>query len=723
MCVQAKDSAALADSNHFVRFYDDDASLQAEVAAFIDVALRAGGTGIVIATPGNIAALNARLSGLGRTAGGDGWYSGKFIALDARRTLDQFMVDGWPDATLFEATVGKLVAEACAHGSAVNAFGEMVALLCEEGRHDAAIVLEDLWNRLAARLPFALFCAYPWRVFPDAGHAHAFQQVCKAHGSTARVAEADIGDPAVHSAMLEQRSRALEAELARARTAEQTLLLREKELTDFIENAAEGLHRFDANGIILWANQAELNLLGYRRDEYVGRHISDFHVDEAVISDILGRIKRGATLYDQPVRLRRKDGSIKHALVHLNGHYENGELRYTRCFTRDATERYERDQAVAQRERLLAELSVANNAKDEFLAMLGHELRNPLSPIVTALHLMRMRGEPGMAREREIIQRQVDHLVRLVDDLLDVSRVTRGKIELKIERVELEQPVSKAVEMASPLLDQRRQRLDIDVAPGLCWEGDPMRLAQVLSNLLTNAARYTEAGGHVQLRAAADGEGWLAISVKDNGSGIAPETLPRVFDLFVQGRRSLERAEGGLGIGLALVRNIVELHGGSVEAHSEGQGRGSEFIVRLPLRTAGADVGSHALPQLDKAAAGPRLRFLVVGDNADAADALGQLLRALGHEALVLHEPLAALDIAPRYRPDVALLDIGLPVLDGYELASSLRARLGPHACRMVALTGYGQYADQARSTAAGFHQHLVKPIGADQLAALSALN
>jgi CheY-like chemotaxis protein len=275
--------------------------------------------------------------------------------------------------------------------------------------------------------------------------------------------------------------------------------------------------------------------------------------------------------------------------------------------------------------------------------------------------------------------------------------------------------------MASPALDQRRHRFETDIEPGLWWQGDPMRLAQVVSNLLTNAARYTEPGGHVVLRAGRDGDGWLAISVKDNGNGMPAEMLPRVFDLFVQGRRGVERSQGGLGIGLALVKNIVELHGGSVEARSEGPGKGSEFVVRLPLHSCQAAADAGAVQQPEHAAAGPRLRFLVVDDNVDAAETLGQLLEALGQEALVFHEPLAALAIAAQYRPDVALLDIGLPVLDGYELAAGLRERLGTHPCRLVALTGYGQEADRARSSAAGFHQHLVKPIGADQLAALAS--
>jgi len=643
---------------------------------------------------------------------------------------------------------------------------------------------------------------------------------------------------------------------------ELALRRREQELADFVENAAEGLHRVAGDGTILWANRAELQMLGYAREEYVGRHIAEFHADADVIGQILTTLCSGGTLYDQPARLRCKDGSIKHVLIHSNGHFEDGQLRYTRCFTRDATERHQRDRALAQRdrmlraapvaaallvgpeltirlanrrycelmartglegqtfaaafpelrdgeamrllervyvtavpfeadelrmelacaggepeerflklslepltttpddmqageqqgvilvavdvtaevrsrrslerahaerERLLVELTAANRAKDEFLAMLGHELRNPLSPIVTALQLMRMRGETGAARERDIIERQVDHLVRLVDDLLDVARVTRGQIELKFEQVDIAQPLAKAVEMAGVLLERRRHHLDVDVEPGLLWEGDPIRLAQVVSNLMTNAARYTEPGGRIALRArreaAGPHAGWLRISVQDNGIGLAPEMLEQVFDLFFQAKRSVERSQGGLGVGLALVKNIVELHGGKVEARSEGPGRGSEFVVLLPA----VSVNTWAVPAAAPSAAvteapALRKRIMVVDDNVDAAETLGLLLAAHGHEVEVFNDPVSALAALPRLRPDIAVLDIGLPVLDGYQLAARMRTLLQGHPCRLFALTGYGQDADLARSAAAGFEQHLVKPIMPEQVAQLVSL-
>ena len=378
--------------------------------------------------------------------------------------------------------------------------------------------------------------------------------------------------------------------------------------------------------------------------------------------------------------------------------------------------REEVDRHLAQAAEAHREAEASSRAKDEFLAMLGHELRNPLSPILTALHLLRQRGS-GWGREHEIIARQVAHLVRLVDDLLDVSRLTRAKIRLHPERVELAGVVSRAVEMASPLLEERGHRLALDVPAGLVVLADPVRLAQVFGNLLTNAARYTPPGGHVSVTARAE-PGGVVVEVTDDGQGIAPELLPRVFELFVQGPRGPDRAQGGLGIGLALVRSLVTLHGGSVEARSGGPGRGSTFCVRLPV----ASPPQEDAPVLRLAPPPPRaarhLRILVVDDNEDAAALLADFLGRAGHDVVVAHDGPGALAAADGFRADVAVLDLGLPVMDGYELADQLRRRLGADAPALLAMTGYGQERDCARSLAAGFLRHFVKPADLAELSA-----
>ncbi len=368
----------------------------------------------------------------------------------------------------------------------------------------------------------------------------------------------------------------------------------------------------------------------------------------------------------------------------------------------------------------------ANRAKDEFLAMLGHELRNPLAPILTALQLMQLRGTDETERERTLIERQVKHLVRLVDDLLDVSRVTRGKIELKREKLELSMVMAKALEQASPLIEQRAHTLTVDVPPrGLRLDADPTRLAQIFSNLLTNAAKYTEPGGRISVTAAREG-GEAVIRVRDNGTGIDPRTLPQVFDLFVQESQALDRSQGGLGLGLAIVRSMVTLHGGRVEAHSEGRGRGSEFTVRLPLTEAEAEAGEVRAPaapvQADPAPPARDAvpgRILVVDDNKDAADILSESLEVLGCQTQVAYDGPSALRLAETFRPEVALLDIGLPVMDGYELARLLRQQHAARGIRLIAVTGYGQSSDRQQSKAAGFDDHLVKPLDLDVLESL----
>jgi signal transduction histidine kinase/DNA-binding response OmpR family regulator len=360
---------------------------------------------------------------------------------------------------------------------------------------------------------------------------------------------------------------------------------------------------------------------------------------------------------------------------------------------------------------------IANRAKDEFLAMLGHELRNPLAPILTALQLMRLRGSDAVEREREVIERQVHHMVGLVDDLLDVSRITQGKVQLKREPVEMADLVASAVEMASPLLESQRHELKLDLPKrGLTVDGDAARLAQVISNLLTNAAKYTPPGGQIAVEGRAEGQD-VVLQVRDTGIGIERDMLPHIFEPFTQERQALDRAQGGLGLGLAIVRSLVQMHGGSVAVRSEGRGRGSEFEIRIPRlvrsakREADAGRDPQALPVHSNAP-----RVLVVDDNEDAASMLAEMLQLYGFDTRFAHDGPSALTTALEFRPQVAILDIGLPVMDGYELAR----RFGEHAelrdTRLVVLTGYGQDGDRARSALAGFRAHLVKPVDPEQL-------
>ncbi|HVN29247.1 MAG TPA: response regulator, partial [Candidatus Binataceae bacterium] len=380
----------------------------------------------------------------------------------------------------------------------------------------------------------------------------------------------------------------------------------------------------------------------------------------------------------------------------------------------------EREQLLtSEREARLA-AEEANRSKDEFLAPLGHELRNPLAPIFTALHLMELRKGESNDRERAIIARQANHLARLVDDLLDISRIKRGNVELKKEPLEIATVVAKAIEMASPLIEGRMHFLAVTVpSRGLLVNADPARLTQAIANLLTNAAKYTEPAGRIEISARRD-DGEIELRVRDNGIGMTPELVAHVFDLFYQGAQGIDRSRGGLGIGLSIVRNLVTLHGGAVTASSAGPGRGSEFKIRLPAaetQSLGGEVDERRDDSPAPALA--RTKVLVVDDNEDGAELLAMALEAKGYATRAALDPIAALEMAPKFLPDMILLDIGLPVMDGYELAAKLRELPSLKDARLFAITGYGQESDRLRSKSHGFEHHLSKPI---DVAALDAL-
>jgi signal transduction histidine kinase len=405
----------------------------------------------------------------------------------------------------------------------------------------------------------------------------------------------------------------------------------------------------------------------------------------------------------------------------VKGTYSPETLRRT---VDDAIERVAiRRELDRQREelgRLYHEARKADRRKDEFLAMLAHELRNPLAPILNAVHLLKV-GNSDPAVHRRIgamLDQQARHLCRLVDDLLDVSRITRGKIQLQTTTVDLSAIVNVALDNARPTLDQRRQRLAVKLpdAP-IRLEADATRIEQVLTNLLGNASKSTDPGGSIALEVSPE-PGQVVIRIRDDGIGIEPAMLTQIFDLFTQADQSLARAQGGLGIGLTLVRSLVELHGGSVEARSEGLGQGSEFVVRLPA----TGVDATPVRSEDIASGHPSegtIRVLIVDDNVHAADSLAMVVKLWNHDARVVHDGPTAIVEAEAYRPQVVLLDIGLPGMDGYRVAADLRGRAGFEDLTLIAMTGYGRDEDFRRSESVGFARHLVKPIDFAELQSL----
>ncbi len=404
------------------------------------------------------------------------------------------------------------------------------------------------------------------------------------------------------------------------------------------------------------------------------------------------------------------------------------QLVESRALAREALRRQQELEAeIAQRKRAEEMLRETDRRKDEFLAMLAHELRNPLAPIRNSIHIIQQRiaDDEWLRRPLEMMERQVRQLAGLVDDLLDVSRITRGQINLRKQTLELSEVVAQAVEASRPLLEARRHHFDVRLPDEPIFvEADPTRLSQVILNLLNNAAKYTEDGGYIGLSVERSGAE-VALRVRDSGMGISPETLPKIFELFVQGERTLDRAQGGLGIGLTVVRRLVELHGGSVQAFSEGLGRGSEFVVRLPTATSLPSSAVCPYPQRadgngQRAAdSGQRRRILIVDDNRDSAESLAILLQMLGHEVRLAYDGESALRVAKQFCPDIVLLDIGLPRLSGLEAARRIRLDLGLRDALLIAMTGYGQEEDKRRSREAGFNAHLVKPVDLSELKAL----
>jgi signal transduction histidine kinase/ActR/RegA family two-component response regulator len=435
-------------------------------------------------------------------------------------------------------------------------------------------------------------------------------------------------------------------------------------------------------------------------------------------ADIAAALASDDGLYRTECRYQGKDGEVR--WVSETGRVlrgPDGKPARMVGITFDITDRKHAENALREAEAMLRE---QNERKDEFLAMLAHELRNPLAPIRNAVEILRMKPAENIATSaRDVIDRQVGHLVRLVDDLLDVSRVSSGKILLQKVSLDFRDVVNHALDVSRPFIETRRHRLDVSM-PGnpVRMHGDFTRLAQVLSNLLNNAAKYTEPGGLLTLGVKAE-DAEVAVFVRDNGRGLDPSHLRQVFDLFYQVERDLDRSEGGMGIGLSLVRSLVELHGGTVAAHSAGRQQGTTFVVRLPVAEAARIAAPDGRSSLASRPRG-RLRILVVDDLRDAAETMAQLLRLEGHEVLTAFDGRAAVDTALSERPDLVLLDVGLPILNGYQACRAMREG-GLTDTTIAALTGYGQAEDRRLSQVAGFDAHLVKPVDPAQVEALVA--
>ena len=470
----------------------------------------------------------------------------------------------------------------------------------------------------------------------------------------------------------------------------------ERRLSQTLESISDGVITLDSNWRFTYANPAAERILGLPQRELLGQCVWDLF-PEMVGTHLERDFRR---VLAEKISLEVEGSNPRTQLYFSNRVYpglDGGLVIYFH----DTTQRRRAEEA--QRE--------ADRRKDEFLATLAHELRNPLAPIRNAATLLLRKGpaDPQLKWSAEIINRQVRHMSRLLEDLLDVSRISRNRLELRREWIDLASAISSAVEASRPLIDEQHQELTVNLAAGPIYiDADPVRLAQVFSNLLNNAAKYTQAGGHLRLNAEVTGTG-VTISVSDDGIGMAREMLPHLFEMFYQATPALQRSQGGLGVGLSLARGIVELHGGKIEARSAGLGRGSEFIVHLPV------VRDATRPEVATAeeAPGPvkRRRLIVVDDVRDNADSLAEVLRVVGHEVHAVYDGRSALELAEELRPEVILLDIGMPDLDGLEVCRALRQQEWGRKLFIVALTGWGQESDRRRTKDAGFDHHLIKPV------------
>ncbi len=487
-------------------------------------------------------------------------------------------------------------------------------------------------------------------------------------------------------------------------------------LAAIVESSDDAIVSKTIDGIIRSWNAGAERLFGYSSAEAVGQPITLIIPPERLAEEryILDRLVRGERIeHYETVRVSRQGRRLDISLTVSPIRDGDGRIVGASKVARDITDRKRSEEALRE----------ADRRKDEFLALLAHELRNPLAPLRNGLEIMRLAAGDANAvsQARGMMARQLGHMVRLIDDLLDVSRINRNRMELRRSRLLLADVLSSAVETARPLIDAAGHTLVVSLPPEpVALDADLTRLAQVFANLLNNSAKYTDRGGHIWLTAEQRGDD-VFVAVRDDGIGIPAESLPTIFDMFSQVDRTIERSRGGLGIGLALVKGLVEMQGGTVTAESAGAGKGSTFTVRLPALESCLEPATPETPEREPAANGPKRRILVVDDNRDAVTSLARLLRLVGNEVQTAHDGLEATETADEFRPEIILMDVGMPRLNGYEATRRIREQPWGQSIIIIALTGWGQQGDRLQSRDAGCNGHLVKPVTLPELEKLLA--
>lgn len=681
--------AAAAQRNRFVQFYRSDAFLSETVGRFFAEGLVNGESAFALATPAHRRMLCERL----RDSGFDVprlQQSGRLTLFDAREVLDSFMRDGEPDPQSFHRVLEALLAEHVRDtpGVRIRAYGEMVDVLWTEGNRGAAMRVEELWNEVGQSNPLTLLSSY---ALTDQDDAQA--------------------DPRLEPArrrghVLPEEREAAPASTARIAPAAPGPTQAEERLRLFVECVKDyAIFMLDAHGYVSSWNVGAQRIKGYTEKEIIGKHFSVFYPKEEVEA---GKCERELEVAAREGRFEeegwriRKDGSTFWADVVITAIRDReGHLIGYGKVTRDLTSRRAAERESVQR----ARAEEGERRKDDFLAILGHELRNPLAPMTTAVHLLKERHSDTSGCEIAVLERQLTQLTTLLDDLTDVARTLRGKLVLSPRVVDLRCVLADAIELASPHLTEHEHQLAVELPDSaIVVRVDPERITQVFFNLLDNAGKYTRDGGHIRVRAERRGEG-VRVIVEDDGVGISRDFLERLFDLFSQAKQGTERQLGGLGVGLAVAKRLVDEHGGRIEAASEGLGHGSRFTVWLPLSASVPPIAAG-----DPSRTAQTHRILVVDDNVDHAMMLRILLGNLGHQVATAHDGVQGLTLAQEFKPDLVFLDLGLPGMNGFEVCRRLRQLPEFEQVPIVAVTGYARASDRKRALEAGFTDHVAKP-------------
>jgi len=665
-------------ADHAVQFYEQDAFLVNELSTYIQAGLSAGESIIVFATPSHRAALAERVNGPA--------VDGRYIAFDDTDTLSQFLVNGWPDDERFQAVVEPYLRQAIAAGNGrVRVFGEMVGRLWEAGRLDAALHLESLWNRLASQYSFSLLCAYQIRGFADQHHGPHFEKICAAHSIVTPAENALAPDASLNAetartmAVLQQKAYALETEVARRQELERILRRREEELADFLENGVECLHQVGPDGTILWANKAELTMLGYQADEYVGHHINEFHVDQPIIADVLQRLLQGETLHDYPARLRCKDGSVKEVLIHSNGRWEDGTFRYTRCFTQDITERKRFEQELDRRVEARTRELVLSQHKLRALATeltlserrvrkeISAELHDYLAQLLIVLRLKLVRATDLAADQPKLAQ-----VLKEADEALDQSIHYTRSLMTDLHPSVLEWGLPLALRWLGEKFRTHHLTVEVDIPEGLTIdlsENQVGLLFQSVRELLMNIVKHAHTD-RAQISLRLKGEE-LHLEVSDKGKGFAGSAIPM----------TMSTQPGMTQFGLFSIRERMEALGGQFDIHSSpNQGTQARLVlpiagVRGPFSPSSDTSSPVAMNNVTREATAT-LRVLLVDDHAMMRQGLRGVLDGYPDIQVVAEaaDGEEAFIQAGACSPDVVIMDVNLPVCDGIEATRRIKA-------------------------------------------------